>query len=115
MGNCLHHDASVQWGSDDCRSSSPESMNTSSHHDYYGEKEDKKGLLLHQECLKSSSNTNKEVKIKISKKQLVELLGKVDMNELSIEQVLTHLMNITDSVVSYHNRPWKSNLQTIPE
>ncbi|WCJ32920.1 hypothetical protein M5689_014315 [Euphorbia peplus] len=112
MGNCLRRDSAVQWGGDDWGTSS---ISTRSHDDdYYDEKEDHKGLLLHQESCSKSTN-NKEVKIKISKKQLAELLGKVNMNELSVEQVLAQLINITDAVVSDHNRPWKPNLHSIPE
>ncbi|WCJ32916.1 hypothetical protein M5689_014311 [Euphorbia peplus] len=106
MGNCLHHDSTMQWGGDDWGSSSSYSINAISHDNY--EKEERELL---QEC----SKNNKEVKIKISKKQLAELLGRVFMDELSIDQVLAQLVNITDTVVSNHNRPWKPNLQTIPE
>ncbi|WCJ32919.1 hypothetical protein M5689_014314 [Euphorbia peplus] len=102
MGNCLRRDSAMQWGGDDWGSSS-DYMTTSSHDDY--EKEEGSSKL----------SNNKEVKVKISKQQLAELLGRVDMNELSVQQVLAELMNITDSVVSDHNRPWKPNLQTIPE
>ncbi|WCJ32917.1 hypothetical protein M5689_014312 [Euphorbia peplus] len=116
MGNCLRRDSSMQWGGDDWGSNSPESINTRSHDDGddYVEKQDQKELFLHQQCSKSSSNV-KEVKIKISKKELAELLGRVDMNELSVEQVLAQLINITNAVVSDRNRPWKPDLQSIPE
>ncbi|OIW16349.1 hypothetical protein TanjilG_19065 [Lupinus angustifolius] len=69
----------------------------------------------------SSSPTNHkttttEVKIKITKKQLEELLVKMDMKELRVEQVLDHLMEIAhNSEYNSLHQPWKPALQSIPE
>ncbi|KAJ1428744.1 hypothetical protein SESBI_08849 [Sesbania bispinosa] len=73
--------------------------------------------------LRASSDANGKVKIKISKKELVELLGTTDhkmilMNKqqqahhASPEQVLARLINARDHV---HHTPWKPVLQSIPE
>ncbi|KAL5972644.1 hypothetical protein ACLOJK_039449 [Asimina triloba] len=57
-----------------------------------------------------------EVKIKISKKQLEELLGKFDVQGMTFEQLLTQLIDAgsTESQQLRH-RPWKPALQSIPE
>jgi iron uptake system EfeUOB component EfeO/EfeM len=55
-----------------------------------------------------------EVKIKITKKQLEELLSKVDMRELRVEQVLAQLMNHSNGYESLQ-RSWRPALQSIPE
>ncbi|CAK7338493.1 unnamed protein product, partial [Dovyalis caffra] len=58
-----------------------------------------------------------KVKIKITKKQLEELLGKVEVKELSVQQILSQLINGSSDHGSYepHHQPWRPNLQSIPE
>ncbi|KAA8523682.1 hypothetical protein F0562_010105 [Nyssa sinensis] len=51
-----------------------------------------------------------EVKIKISKKQLEELLSRMDVQGLSVQQVLAQLIN-----GETHQRAWRPALQSIPE
>ncbi|KAJ6376575.1 hypothetical protein OIU76_025681 [Salix suchowensis] len=65
----------------------------------------------------SSSTTGTKVKIKITKKQLKELLGMAEVRELSVQQVLSQLMNVTSDHRSYEPQQlsWRPNLQTIPE
>ncbi|KAG5235700.1 hypothetical protein IMY05_011G0109000 [Salix suchowensis] len=65
----------------------------------------------------SSSTTGTKVKIKITKKQLKELLGMAEVRELSVQQVLSQLMNVTSDHRSYEpqQQSWRPNLQTIPE
>jgi membrane-bound ClpP family serine protease len=62
----------------------------------------------------AASKTTTEVKIKITKKQLEELLSKVDMKELRVEQVLAQLMNHSNGFESLQ-RSWRPALQSIPE
>ncbi|KAA8526975.1 hypothetical protein F0562_008796 [Nyssa sinensis] len=60
----------------------------------------------------SSARTATEVKIKITKKQLEELLGKVDVQGLSVQQVLAQLMNAGDQFET-HQRSWRPALQRL--
>ncbi|CAI9087191.1 OLC1v1021205C1 [Oldenlandia corymbosa var. corymbosa] len=72
-----------------------------------------------------STANHKEIKIKITKKQLEKLLGEVDVHELPVDQVLSRLININNAAASdqYHNdhdhqqyqRSWRPHLQSIPE
>ncbi|AES70334.1 hypothetical protein MtrunA17_Chr3g0098851 [Medicago truncatula] len=62
----------------------------------------------------AAAKTTTEVKIKISKKQLEELLSKVDIRELRVEQVLAQLMNHSNGYESLQ-RSWRPALQSIPE
>ncbi|KAI8557598.1 hypothetical protein RHMOL_Rhmol04G0022200 [Rhododendron molle] len=55
-----------------------------------------------------------EVKIKITKKQLEELLGKVEVQGLSVHQLLDQLMSASDRFVA-QQRSWRPALQSIPE
>ncbi|KAJ1389570.1 hypothetical protein SESBI_38187 [Sesbania bispinosa] len=88
MGNCLrqHQSSSTEW----------------------------ENLPAAEEGGSSTTVARTEVKIKITKKQLEELLGKVDVKELRVEQVLAHLMEHSCQYHSLH-RPWKPALHSIPE
>ncbi|KAF7112221.1 hypothetical protein RHSIM_RhsimUnG0250800 [Rhododendron simsii] len=62
----------------------------------------------------TSATKTTEVKIKITKKQLEELLGKVEVQGLSVHQLLDQLMNASDRFVA-QQRSWRPALQSIPE
>ncbi|KAM7250211.1 hypothetical protein ACFE04_022094 [Oxalis oulophora] len=95
--------------------------------------DDKASEPIEKENLKSSNNTascnstssssgrskkKKEVTIKMTKRQLEELLCRVDVNDqLTVEQVLVQIMmnanNADDDQISQSS--WKPALQSIPE
>lgn len=58
---------------------------------------------------------SKEVKIKITKKQLEELLGRADVKDMSLQQVLEQLIRVSDGLDRTHHRSWRPALQSIPE
>lgn len=62
----------------------------------------------------TSATKTTEVKIKITKKQLEELLGKVEVQGLSVHQLLDQLMSASDRFVA-QQRSWRPALQSIPE
>lgn len=62
----------------------------------------------------SSPASSTEVKVKITKKQLEELLGRMEVQGLTMHQVLQHLMNVSDRFET-HQRSWRPALQSIPE
>ncbi|EEF39374.1 uncharacterized protein LOC8282892 [Ricinus communis] len=130
MGNCLRRESSMQWGGDDWGSPAPEVQLFSSSTRHVRQENitniEEKGLLIGDNKGTTISPTSaaaagattsscRELKIKITKKQLEELLGRVDMNELSIEQVLVQLVKVSDSSFETHRRSWRPNLQSIPE
>ncbi len=119
MGNCIRHESSMQWGGDDWGSPEKEGLFSMENvGDDKAMKMEEKGLLGGANQIgftnSSSTNTTTEVKIKITKKQLEELLGKVDLKELSVQQVLAQLINVSDRCGT-HQRPWRPALQSIPE
>ena len=67
-------------------------------------------------CSTSNGNekTSTEVKIKITKKQLEELIGNMEVKELGIEHILSHLVKHSHQYHSFH-RPWRPALYSIPE
>ncbi|XP_020230614.1 uncharacterized protein LOC109811321 [Cajanus cajan] len=104
MGNCLKHQSSTKYvdGGDDTD----------------GENWSFQGgesvFAATNIVVTTAKKTTTEVKIKITKKQLEELLSKVDVRELRVEQVLSHLMNHSGGYQSLQ-RPWRPALQSIPE
>ncbi|TXG68314.1 hypothetical protein EZV62_003249 [Acer yangbiense] len=112
MDNCLHHAPSlsssssspIQWGGDDWGSSAISGHDC----DYYH-----KGMKMEEHARgggggvggggdfrvssSTKTTTTTEVKIKITKKQLEELLGRAELKQLSVQQVqLAQLMNVSD-------------------
>jgi len=94
MGNCLKHQSSCRYESDE--DSNDDDWSFSAEKGSFG------------------AVTTTEVKIKITKKQLEELLSKVDVRELRVEQVLSRLMDHSGGFQALQ-RPWRPALQSIPE
>ena len=63
---------------------------------------------------KRDANT-REVKITISKKELEQLVQKVDMQGMTLEQVLTRMVKGEDVYELEQHWSWKSILQSILE
>ncbi|CAK9176075.1 unnamed protein product [Ilex paraguariensis] len=64
----------------------------------------------------SSPTSNREIKIKTTKKQLQEFLKTVNVHGMPADQVLSLLINTTgDCFEIHHQRPWRPCLQSIPE
>ncbi|CAI9773436.1 unnamed protein product [Fraxinus pennsylvanica] len=103
MGNCFRKESSMQWGGEDWGS-----FDSKTHTNLYSNSMDI------AEAKSPSAETGREVKIKISKKQLEELLSRENSQGLSVQQILTQLMNVSDGFET-HQRSWKPALQSIPE
>ncbi|XP_060210759.1 uncharacterized protein LOC132637729 [Lycium barbarum] len=117
MGNCMKKESSMQWGGEDW--SLPSTV-PKTNKDFYCHKtmkveEDHLHIGEEKENFNSSTSMIKEViKIKITKKQLSELMGKADVEGLSVHQLLTKLMNVNEGI-ELHHRSWRPALQSIPE
>lgn len=118
MGNCIKKESSTKWAGEDWEFMSPAAgaINVA------GEAADAELSTTHlireeNKGNKISSRSVTEVKIKITKKQLEELLGKVDARNLTVQQILTQLM--ISGVDGYQSnilhRSWRPALQSIPE
>ncbi|GLT83264.1 hypothetical protein SLE2022_015630 [Rubroshorea leprosula] len=106
MGNCMRHGkSSAVWAGEDWGSLTSKPWGNDD-----GDPEMKR--LLGQ----SPSTT--EVKITISKKELEELAKKVNMQGLSLEQVLAKMVKEAGGYATElpeHHRHWRPVLQSIPE
>ncbi|GMI63748.1 hypothetical protein like AT3G20340 [Hibiscus trionum] len=109
MGNCLRPQSSTQWAGDDWGASAADDDGTGT--------EEKHGFITTSSTAAiTTTTTTHAVKVKITKKQLEELLGRVDVNELSVQQVLEQLINVSNQYDSEANqRSWRPKLQSIPE
>ncbi|XP_058099644.1 uncharacterized protein LOC131243996 [Magnolia sinica] len=73
-------------------------------------------MEMEEERLISEKKTvsSTEVKIKVTKRQLEEVLVRFDILGMSVEQVLTQLMNGGGDCHA-RNQSWQPTLQSIPE
>ncbi|XP_061347858.1 uncharacterized protein LOC133293327 [Gastrolobium bilobum] len=130
MGNCCAVESSMEWAGEDWGSYSSKhkgKMGSSKVFDeVHGlsfENVEKERLLLGSLRRASSDHVNGKVKIKISKKELAELLGGKEKKQVvaghaTAEQVLVRLINARYHVNEHHDahhRSWKPVLQGIPE
>ncbi|CAI0407198.1 unnamed protein product [Linum tenue] len=126
MGNCCRKSLSstAVWADDD---DSDDWEALGNHHRIVlfdaDRGEDKNRLLPARSS--SSSSSGREVKIKVSRRELEELMSRVEMQGLSSEQVLARLIIssagaaaaglFSDPADEDHHRHWKPVLQSIPE
>jgi hypothetical protein len=123
MGNCLRRQSGspMVWAGDDWGSLTSKNSFEDDDDENIAWNAERHRLLGKTGAFSlSSSSTNtgstgtREVKIKITKKELEELIGRVDMQGLSTKQILARLMDAADRY-DEHQRSWRPALQSIPE
>lgn len=125
MGNCLRHKSGpVVWAGDDWGSLTSKNPSEDDDDDDNACNVERHRLLGGEtgafSLSSSSTHTSsgdtgtREVKITITKKELEELMGRVDMKGLSARQILDRLMDSADRY-DEHQRSWRPALQSIPE
>ncbi|KAL5773322.1 hypothetical protein ACOSP7_012918 [Xanthoceras sorbifolium] len=143
MGNCMRRgSANMVWAGDDeedgedwgrrqGRREMDESCGGGDESGGHGGEEVEKQRLLgddHDEMggggggsVSSSNKSTREVKIKITRKELEELVGRADVQGLSVEQILATLINGSGYPhgnyhhQQHHLRSWRPVLHSIPE
>ncbi|XP_030522991.2 uncharacterized protein LOC115735725 [Rhodamnia argentea] len=126
MGNCIRHESPMQWGGDDWEDglfSAPERGGRDVAVAVEAEETEE---LLEKSRRHRSSNAEvpsvaaparNEVKIRITKRQLEELLGKPGAEEAKpVQQLVSQLMAMTASDrFETGQRSWRPALKSIPE
>ncbi|WOK91858.1 hypothetical protein Cni_G00549 [Canna indica] len=103
MGNCIELQKPVTWVDDE--------------DDDWEPMEDRRSSRKHQgQTGNAKEKGSTEIRIKISKKQLEELLRQVDGQGLPLRQVLADLAGVADfGRLHEQERHWRPRLQSIPE
>ncbi|MFQ6658235.1 hypothetical protein Gotur_027591 [Gossypium turneri] len=121
MGNCLRHQKKSSWVVDNDDDDWQAMVSA------HGEGGDNGGgiSITEEERLLGGGgkrgdvqNTSREVKITISKKELEQLVKKVELQGLTLEQFLSRVVNGGADLYEMEEqppRPWKPMLQSIPE
>ncbi|OAY24722.1 uncharacterized protein LOC110604875 [Manihot esculenta] len=114
MGNCCRRgSSSAVWAGDDWGSVGQELKRARNHN-----------TIIERQRLLGEEMGAREVTVKITKRELEALMERVEMQGLSMEQVLVKLINSGDNFEilefedhqhHHHHRSWKPALQSIPE
>ncbi|RDY12275.1 hypothetical protein CR513_02955, partial [Mucuna pruriens] len=118
MGNCCKPASSMEWDGEDWSFLTSKKTSSSKVFDEAHGKVQKEKLMA-MGAQRASSGANGKVKIRISKKELAELLenqqqvNKKQVGRASAEQVLLRLINARDN--DARHRLWRPVLETIPE
>ncbi|XP_052178669.1 uncharacterized protein LOC127792257 [Diospyros lotus] len=107
MGNCIRKESAMQWAGEDWGSPASESP-------FSGERGQERSSHGKFTQMSAAAAQVTEVKIKITKKQLAELVKKMERKELLVEEVVALLVSAGDGFEAHH-RPWKPALQSIAE
>ncbi|WOH04197.1 hypothetical protein DCAR_0623606 [Daucus carota subsp. sativus] len=121
MGNCIKKQSSMEWGGDDWSedysdiSDKKTNLHRHNNDDDYNSIKEKTGSLAPND---GELKEPKQVKLKITRKQLEQVLKltKTDIQGVSVEELLAHLINGgIDDVQSNQTRSWRPELPTITE
>lgn len=113
MGNCIGHQKAVTWVDDD-----DEDWEAAESPMHCSRKEEESEEMVGKEkgSLEGKGGVaSTEVKVKISKKQLEDLLRRVEGKGLPIQQVLTDLLSMGEAALQERAQHWRPVLQSIPE
>ncbi|KAF5205444.1 hypothetical protein FRX31_004969 [Thalictrum thalictroides] len=116
MGNCLRKGSSEIRASEDWDPSISEDVATKNVLNNKASRRcsDPAGESLLGDNKQNVVSSSTKVQIKFTRKELEELLAKIDLEGLSVEQVLDKLIN-SRNLLNEHKRPWTPALACIPE
>lgn len=122
MGNCVIKESGMHWAGEDWGSLAPEThfSGDKTHEKFYKKatdmKEEIRFLVANGKKAAAAAERRTQVKIKITKKQLGELLGRMDsVKGLDVEEVVALLMRAGDQFDQTHQRSRRPALKSIPE
>lgn len=90
--------------------------------DDYGEKLLGETVTSSSSSSSSSSCVRREIKIRMTKKELEDLMRNIDLKSLTAEEILSKLLfdggnqiGFAVDLSNHHQQPWRPALQSIPE
>ncbi|ESQ47848.1 hypothetical protein EUTSA_v10021814mg [Eutrema salsugineum] len=104
MGNCLRHESEMHWAGEDW-----DDFFTEDEEDRHSSKTSRKAKTLVVRSDSKSSDPSHEIKIRLTKKQLQDLLTKVSVDDLTFHQQVNNYEEFNQQ------RSWRPVLQSIPE
>ncbi|KAF5178761.1 hypothetical protein FRX31_031652 [Thalictrum thalictroides] len=117
MGNCIRHESSTVWAGEDWSSVISKKTVRKDNSCSSKMKNNLQGSQKYQLQQGHSRNarSSTEMKIRITKRELEDLLVKVDLEGISLEQALTRYMKVGDNKCHTQNPSSQSALQSISE
>ncbi|KAK9151785.1 hypothetical protein Syun_010094 [Stephania yunnanensis] len=131
MGNCCARDHHPHHHHHHHHLNVPSSLPTNDDHhgdeaSLWGEEEEEDYSTSwssdHHDQKLSSTASTEMIKIRISRRELEELMGRVEVQRLSVDQMVAHLISLRSRVVHVddhfdhlHRISWRPALQSIPE
>ncbi|KAL9667869.1 hypothetical protein QQ045_002238 [Rhodiola kirilowii] len=122
MGHCLKKESAVEWGGEEWeflsskprKSAAAPTPFSSSSSEADSKRMENKCKKVEEEEMKKKKEGMEQVRIKITKKQLEELLGKVEVQSLSVHEMMSCL--ITEIEPQEEDHCWRAPvLKTIQE
>ena len=113
MGNCLRHESEMHWAGEDWDDFITQDEKEDYHHHSSKKTSTKasKTVTVKRES-KSCDPSHHEIKIRLTRKQLQDLLNKVNVHDLT-SSAASHIDRNTEE--GNQPRLWKPILQSIPE
>ncbi|KAI4366156.1 hypothetical protein MLD38_022070 [Melastoma candidum] len=109
MGNCIRHESPMHWGGDDW---GPTFSRSDDADDPSCDQVVVKGKIESRGMGPGTWSRSTEVKIRITKKQLEELLRKLDVKDkVSVQQAMSRLVRMSEQ----HGRSRRPALKSISE
>ncbi|OAY67222.1 uncharacterized protein LOC109715048 [Ananas comosus] len=118
MGNCIDHQSDVSWADEgfwDFSEGDSPRLRFSEKLNEARTREEQENTKREENGREGRCSTTTEVKIKITKKQLQELLTQIDEKGLPIQKVLAELISMSESYRLRDDQHWRPVLQSIPE
>lgn len=105
MGNCLTHESEMHWAGEDW-----DEFITEDPHSSKTSREAQK-VIVTRDC--KSSDPSHEIKIRLTKTQLQDLLNKVNVHDLTFQKQAFSYPSLNEE--GNQQRLWRPVLQSIPE
>ncbi|RRT39765.1 hypothetical protein B296_00058335 [Ensete ventricosum] len=115
MGNCIDLQKPILWVDEEEEEEWEAAEPPSPAHCREEEKTERVAAASATPAAEEEGSTEIKIKIKISKKQLEELLHQADEKGLPLNKVLADIVAMGGVCTPNRDRRWRPNLQSIPE